>query len=84
MEIQRVTSHPVHIVAEDGSLNPTALVPFCSVSDNYSAVGVKIDQMDIPVCNIFKPKLVRDQLCYSADLNEMKDNVEIGRPSFMK
>ena len=50
MDIQKLTSHPVHLVDSDGNSNPTALVPFCSISDNYSAMGVKIDQIDVPVC----------------------------------
>ena len=57
-------------------MNPTALVPFCSISDNFSAIGVKIDQIDVPVCNIFRPKILKDQLCYSVDLNKIKQKIE--------
>ena len=35
-------------------------------------MGVKIDQLDIPVCNSFKEKIVRDQLCYTVDPNEYR------------
>ena len=72
MELQKLTSHPIHILDEEGLLSPTALIPFCSVNDNYFAMGVKIDQLSVPVCNIFRPKLLRDQLCYSVDLNSIK------------
>ena len=73
MDIQRVTSHPVHLIDNNNkALNPTALVPFCSVSDDYSPMGVKIGQFNVPVCNGFRPKTIRDQLCYTVDLNEMK------------
>ena len=74
MDIQKITSHPVHLIDNNNNqtLNPTALVPFCSISDDYSAMGVKIDQIDVPVCNSFRPKIIRDQLCYTVDLNEMK------------
>ena len=75
--MQRITSHPVHLVDNNGNLNPTALVPFCSVSDDYSAMGVKIDQIDDPVCNSFRPKMVRGQLCYSLDLNQIKKKFEL-------
>ena len=72
MDIQRTTSHPVHLIDNNNqTLYPTALVPFCSISDNYSAMGVKIDQIDVPVCNSFRPKIIRDQLCYTVDLNEI-------------
>ena len=49
-EMQKVTSHPVHIMDEDGQLSPTALIPFCSVSNNYSTMGTKIHSLDVPVC----------------------------------
>ena len=30
--------------------------------------------LDIPVCNIFKPKNYHDQLCYETDLQQLKDD----------
>ena len=77
MDIQRVTSHPVHLIDNNNeTLNPTALVPFCSVSDDYSTMGVKMDQIDVPVCNSFRPKIIRDQLCYTVDLNKIKQKID--------
>ena len=76
MEIQKLTSHPVHLVDEKGNLNPTALVPFCSISDNYSAMGVKIDQIDVPVCNRFMPKVRGNQICYTVDLDKIRKETE--------
>ena len=35
-----------------------------------SAMGVKIDQFDVPVCNSFQAKILNDQLCYEVDLNK--------------
>ena len=34
-----------------------------------SAMGEKIEQFDIPVCNSFQAKVLNDQLCYEVDLN---------------
>ena len=34
-----------------------------------SAMGVKIDQFDVPVCNSFKEKVLNGQLCYEVDPN---------------
>ena len=68
--VQKVTNHPVHIVDEDGSLSPTALIPFCDFGNNMSAMGVKIDQFSVPVCYAFKPKIFNDKLCYELDLNK--------------
>lgn len=43
-----------------------------------SAMGVKIDQFDVPVCNSFQAKILNDQLCYEVDINELieKDTSE--------
>ena len=76
MDVQKLSNHPVHLVDKVENLNPTALVPFCSVSDNYSAMGVKIDQIDVPVCNSFRQKISRDQLCYTVDLNKIKQQFD--------
>ena len=42
-----------------------------------SAMGVKIDQFDFPVCTSFRPKIIRDQLCYTVDPNEYKHKIDI-------
>ena len=41
-----------------------------------SVMGVKIDQFDVPVCNSFRPKIIRDQLCYTVDPNKYKHNID--------
>ena len=41
-----------------------------------SIMGVKINQFEYPVCNSFRPKIVRDQLCYTVDPNEYKDRID--------
>ena len=43
-----------------------------------SAVGEKIDQFAIPVCNVFEAKLLNDQVCYQVDLNQFsqRNNIE--------
>ena len=38
-----------------------------------SAVGVKIDQFELSVCNSFEAKILNDQLCYEVDLDRYKD-----------
>ena len=44
-----------------------------------SAVGVKIDQFDVPVCNSFQAKILNDQLCYEVDLNLLSQKYNIKR-----
>ena len=63
---QKVTNHPPHIVEEDSTISPSALIPFCWFG-NEADVGVKVDQFKFPVCNSFKPIMRKDQLCYEFD-----------------
>ena len=42
-----------------------------------SAMGVKIDQFDVPVCNSFQAKILNDQLCYEVDLNRFSNQENI-------
>ena len=72
--MHRVSNHPVHILDENGNLSPSAFIPFCSFGGNMSAMGVKIDQFDVPVCNSFKAKILNDQLCYEVDVNRVRTN----------
>ena len=74
--MQKVTNHPVHLVDSDGNLSPTALIPFCSLKEDMSMIGDKIDQFSVPVCNIFRPKILNDQLCYEVDPNVHMNNAE--------
>ena len=69
-ELQKVTNHPPHLVDGDGNLSPTALIPFCSFKEDMSMIGEKINQFSVPVCNIFRSKILQDQLCYEVDPNE--------------
>ena len=82
--MHRVSNHPVHILDENGNLSPSAFIPFCSFGGNMSAMGVKIDQFDVPVCNSFRAKILNDQLCYEVDPNlfidkaNVKENLKLG------
>ena len=44
-----------------------------------SAMGVMIDQFNVPVCNSFQAKIMNDQLCYEVDLNKFSDKNNIQR-----
>ena len=65
-------------MTKDNQLSPSALIPFCDFGGNMSAMGVKIEQFNVPVCNSFQAKIQNDQLCYEVDLNKFsnKSNVE--------
>ena len=42
-----------------------------------SAMGVKIDKFDVPICNSFQAKILNDQLCYEVNLNNFSDTSNI-------
>ena len=77
MKLTRTTNHPVHILDQDGELSPTALIPFCEFGRDMSVMGVKIREFDVPVCNSFRPQIIKDQLCYTVDINDFKDRIDL-------
>ena len=72
MLLQRVSNHPAHILFTEGGVSPSSFIPFCSFGERF--LGTKIGGFDIPVCNIFKPTIYLDQLCYETSLQDLKDN----------
>ena len=44
-----------------------------------SAMGTKIDEFDVPVCNSFQAKVLNDQLCYEVDLNKLSNKNNLDR-----
>ena len=82
-ELQKVTAHPAHVKDKFGNFLPTALIPFCDFGGNMSVMGLKIDHFEIPFCNSFRPKIVKDQLCYTVDPNDYKHDIDLeGHLSF--
>ena len=70
MLLQTVSNHPVHILNNDGEFSPSSFIPFCSFGEDF--IGSKVNEFDIPVCNIFKPKIYHAQFCYETDLQKFK------------
>ena len=68
----------MHLIDKDNQSSPSAFIPFCDFGGNMSAMGVKIDEFDVPVCNSFKAKVLNNQLCYEVDLNNFtnKNNID--------
>ena len=60
-------------MTQNNKPSPSAFIPFCEFGGNMSAVGIKIDHFDVPVCNSFKAKILNDQLCYEVDLQKFSD-----------
>ena len=70
--MQTENNHPVHIQNTNGGFSGSSFIPFCSFGANL--IGSKVAGFDMLICNIFKPKLYYDQLCYETDLQELKDS----------
>ena len=58
-------------------MSPSSFIPFCSFGNEF--IGTNINQFEVPVCDIFKPKPYYDQLCYEADVQKLKDSQKIGK-----
>ena len=72
MLLQTLNNHPVHILTKEGDFSPSSFIPFCSFGKEF--IGTRTDEFDIPVCNISKPMIHLDQICYEMNLQEMKDS----------
>ena len=54
----------------DGNLLPSAFIPYCEIGGDLSSVSTNISFFKhFPVCNIFKPKIYKNQVCYEVDIN---------------
>ena len=51
-EVRRISHHPVHIVKGDGSLSPSAFIPFCEFGADKSVVSEKIEEFDLSLIHI--------------------------------
>ena len=65
--------HPVHIITKEKQQSPSSLIPFCEFGGSMTAVGVKIEKFDVPVCNCFQKRIFDNQLCYEVDLNRIRE-----------
>ena len=68
--IEELINHPVHI---SDSTNSSVFIPFCFFGD--LPLGRKSGDFQEPVCDLFKRKVVRGQVCYEADINQFKEKV---------
>ena len=54
-------------------MNKSVFIPFCFFGD--LPLGRQSDHFQDPVCDLFKRKVVKGQICYEADINRHKKNV---------
>ena len=79
MKIHQNLNHPVHILDSFDNFTPSSFIPFCSFGGNMSVVGKKIDQFPVPVCNKFVKTTLNGQVCYSIDVNDLKEKNEFNK-----
>ena len=60
---------------DEKKFSPSSFIPFCYFGNKF--IGAKIDEFEIPVCNIFRPRNYLDQLCYETNLHDQKDSQKI-------
>ena len=65
-------NHPVHIT---GKIISSTLIPFCSFGLFEGILGEESPDFHVPVCRLFREKIVNGQVCYEADLNQYRDRV---------
>ena len=75
--LQTVNNHPVYIQNKKGNFSPSSFIPFCYFGEEF--IGARIHEFEIPVCNIFRPRIYLDQLCYETNLQDIKDSQKIGK-----
>ena len=68
---EQLVNHPVHLDEDTRGLS--AFIPFCFFGDNL--VGKNFSNFQTPVCSQFREKVVRNQVCYEADINQYKNSV---------
>ena len=42
-----------------------------------SAMGTTIPQINFPICNKFRPKIRKGQLCFQVDVNDLDDKHDV-------
>ena len=73
--LSRVSNHPVHMIDKNGSLSPSAFIPFCSFGGDFDAMGANHSNFKVPVCNSFQPTVKDEQICYELDLEKYKNEL---------
>ena len=67
-------NHPVHL---DEEMKSTAFIPFCSFGASMEIFGEELANFKVPVCRLFREKIVNGQVCYEADLNQYRDRDKV-------
>ena len=72
-----MSTHPVHLLNDQGKVLPTAFIPFCSFGGDDEILGQKVQRISVPICTAFKQTLFGGRKCYSLDVNDIISNTNI-------
>ena len=77
MTISRVSNHPVHMVDEEGNINPSSFIPFCSFGDNqfFNNLSDYNPELGMPVCDKFRPTMLDGRLCYRVTMDSFGQDI---------
>lgn len=64
-----LTNHPVHIFDDNNHEVASALIPFCGFGTDMKIVGKTFSNFSFPVCDSFRPTLLRGKACYKLEVN---------------
>ena len=65
------------MVDRNGSLSPSAFIPFCSFGGDFRSMGTKHSNFKLPVCNSFQATIRDEQICYEIDLEQYKNETDL-------
>ena len=69
--MEYLINHPVHISEEE---DLGAFIPFCFIGKDL--VGRKSVEFQVPICNVFRKTILNGQVCYEANINNYKDQMD--------
>ena len=70
-----MSNHPVHILNDERKFSPSSFIPFCYFGEEF--IGARVNEFKTPVCNIFRPRIYLNQLCYETNLQAIRDSQKI-------
>ena len=62
-------NNPPHLLNKEGTLMPSALIPFCSL-DSVLKGKDNISNISFPLCDLFDPVIHEGKLCYGMDMSK--------------
>ena len=69
--VEELINHPVHIT---DTKSISSFIPFCSFGTNTN--GKFVGNISLPVCDLFKEKIINGQLCYEADVDHYMKGID--------